>query len=379
MSWEGYEGSVFEGLGGVFGPPAFTTTAPPAVAAAFSAAPSAAAPAPSAFTTTAPPAVAAAFSAPAAAPSAAAPAPSKAVWGKLAQTLRADAGAIRSPATGGGGGGAPARPERDADRPGNTLCAFFSGGGCRNGDACRFRHVRAEPWAVEYFEEELLRMRAEPSGGSSAVATAPLGDASEADFGAASAAWRAAAAQEQAMLRAAVAAGVAADFDAAEVALHAAERAISRDVECGICLERVVEVPGRRFGLLTGCKHAFCLACIREWRARIDLPTSTVRACPLCRTVSYYVIPSDRFVADDGRKARLSDEYTAAAARVPCRLWDLGRGHCPFGSSCHFVHLMPNGSVHASVGKHVFRMGEDGEVRGVGKPPTLADFLFAER
>lgn len=351
MSWEGYEESVYEGLGGVFGPPAFTTTAPPAVAAAFSA--PAASPAP----------------------------PSKAVWGKLAQTLRADAGAMRRPAAcgGGGGGGAPVRPERDADRPGNTLCAFFSGGGCRNGDACRFRHVRAEPWAVEYFEEELLRMRAEPSGGSSAVATAPLGDASEADFGAASAAWRAAAAQEQAMLRAAVAAGVAADFDAAEVALHAAERAISRDVECGICLERVVEVPGRRFGLLTGCKHAFCLACIREWRARIDLPTSTVRACPLCRTVSYYVIPSDRFVADDGRKARLSDEYTAAAARVPCRLWDLGRGHCPFGSSCHFVHLMPDGSVHASVGKHVFRMGEDGEVRGVGKPPTLAEFLFAER
>ena len=222
-------------------------------------------------------------------------------------------------------------------------------------------------------------MRAEPGGGSSAVASAPLADASEADFSAASAAWRAAAAQEQAMLRAAVAAGVAADMDAAEVALHAAERGVSREVECGICLEVVVEVPGRRFGLLTHCKHAFCLPCIREWRARIDLPPATVRACPLCRTASFFVIPSDRFIADDGRKARLSDEYTAAAGRVPCRLWDLGRGTCPFGTSCHFVHLLPDGSIHAPAGKHVFQMTADGEVRGVGKPPTLSEFLFAER
>ena len=358
MSGDGWDGiNVYSGLGGVFGAPDFSTGAT--------------APAPAPPPPPPPPAAAAA------------PPTSRTVagWGRLASTLRSDAAG--RPAAGSSGGAAPPPPVaaatvRAADRPGNTLCTFFlASGGCRNGDACRFRHVRAEPWAVEYFEEELARLRAEPTagaGGGGAASAALAAAASEADFSAASAAWRASAAQEQAMLRAAVAAGVSADLDAAEVALHAAERAISRDVECGVCLERVVEIPGRRFGLLTHCKHAFCLPCIREWRARIDLPPATVRSCPLCRTLSFFVIPSDRFVADDGRKARLTEDYTAAAGRVPCRLWDLGRGTCPFGSSCHFVHLMPDGSVHQP-GRHVFRMGEDGEVRGVGKPATLAEFL----
>ena len=37
--------------------------------------------------------------------------------------------------------------------------------------------------------------------------------------------------------------------------------------ECGICMEKVMEkanVKDRQFGILTGCNHIFCLACIRE-------------------------------------------------------------------------------------------------------------------
>lgn len=52
-----------------------------------------------------------------------------------------------------------------------------------------------------------------------------------------------------------------------------AARARSAVRECGICLERVLdkEVPGqRRFGLLSGCSHAFCLTCIRGWRGHLD-------------------------------------------------------------------------------------------------------------
>jgi E3 ubiquitin-protein ligase makorin len=47
-----------------------------------------------------------------------------------------------------------------------------------------------------------------------------------------------------------------------------AARTRSADVECGICLERVLSKanPGdRKFGLLA-CEHAFCLGCIRGWR-----------------------------------------------------------------------------------------------------------------
>lgn len=39
----------------------------------------------------------------------------------------------------------------------------------------------------------------------------------------------------------------------------------SRRAECGMCLERVKD----RFGILVGCKHEYCLKCIREWRAKV--------------------------------------------------------------------------------------------------------------
>ena len=53
---------------------------------------------------------------------------------------------------------------------------------------------------------------------------------------------------------------------------------LSSQVECGICLERVlskVNPADRRFGLLN-CDHAFCLKCIRGWRANgsADLDTA---------------------------------------------------------------------------------------------------------
>jgi hypothetical protein len=45
--------------------------------------------------------------------------------------------------------------------------------------------------------------------------------------------------------------------------------AASALVDCAICLECVMSkerIGERRFGLLSGCSHAFCLACIRGWR-----------------------------------------------------------------------------------------------------------------
>lgn len=44
----------------------------------------------------------------------------------------------------------------------------------------------------------------------------------------------------------------------------------SKDKVCGICMEVVLEkMPSseRRFGLLSDCKHIFCLSCIRKWRS----------------------------------------------------------------------------------------------------------------
>jgi len=304
--------------------------------------------------------------------------PPKVEWSKLASTLREKCvKTLDAPLA------APSL--READRPGNTLCSFYmSGELCRYGEFCKFRHVKPEPWAVEYFERLLTERLGEKSvaierqggdsgGGGGAGVEATRGNN---EFAAASEAWQLLLQKEDgALLRAAIADGVCDTMDAAEVALGAAERGMSREVECGICLEVVVEAPGRRFGLLTGCSHAFCLDCIRAWRARIDLPVETVRSCPVCRTLSYFVIPCARFVVDGGRKAAINSEYTRSQKVIPCRHWDLGRGKCPFGTSCHYAHLLPDGQP-APLQKHSFLINADGEVKGVGKQKTIADFLF---
>lgn len=56
---------------------------------------------------------------------------------------------------------------------------------------------------------------------------------------------------------------------------------------CGICFDDVKT----RYGLLTGCEHAFCLECIRQWRCRaggehepgIEARNSNKRTCPIVR------------------------------------------------------------------------------------------------
>jgi E3 ubiquitin-protein ligase makorin len=207
-----------------------------------------------------------------------------------------------------------------------------------------------------------------------AGAAAETAAEAEAAFEAASEAWQAAAlAQKQAMLQRAVDEGVAPTLEEAETALHHAERNASRDVACAICYENITEVPGRRFGLLTHCTHPFCLDCIREWRARIDLPNETVRACPLCRKTSFFVIPCDRFIADAARKAEVNASYHASQRSIPCRHFNYGKGTCPFGTSCFYAHLNPDGTP-AIAPKHSIRLDADGNV-GVTRSYKLNEFL----
>ena len=51
----------------------------------------------------------------------------------------------------------------------------------------------------------------------------------------------------------------------------------SKLVECGICYERVLDKRGERFGLLSGCNHAFCLSCVRNWRGTACQDRKNVR------------------------------------------------------------------------------------------------------
>ena len=85
----------------------------------------------------------------------------------------------------------------------------------------------------------------------------------------------------------------------------------SAEVECAICLECVLEKPrlgDRRFGLLSGCDHAFCLQCIRDWRdggvareapeAQTSSALEQARRCPICREQSHFITPSQYWPAD---------------------------------------------------------------------------------
>jgi E3 ubiquitin-protein ligase makorin len=137
----------------------------------------------------------------------------------------------------------------------------------------------------------------------------------------------------------------------------------------------VAEVPGRRFGLLTSCTHAFCVECIREWRGRIDLPVATTRSCPICRTLSYFIIPCDRFVADAGRKAAVHTVYHSSQRAIPCKHYDLGRGVCPFGASCFYEHRGLDGTLAAASGRHTFLMDSEGSITGGRAEYKLAAFL----
>lgn len=90
----------------------------------------------------------------------------------------------------------------------------------------------------------------------------------------------------------------------------------SQEIECSVCLERVLSKPTaaeRKFGLLSECDHPFCVSCIRNWRS--SSPTSgmdvnsALRSCPICRKLSYFVVPSVIWYATKEEKQEIVDSY----------------------------------------------------------------------
>jgi hypothetical protein len=141
---------------------------------------------------------------------------------------------------------------------------------------------------------------------------------------------------------------------------------------CGICLDplgRTTEGDDasgqnynrKKFGLLTACDHIFCIHCLRTWRyeqkKKADDEQSQsqqsqqdqqqphgssslsqkVRACPECRQVSDFVVPSDRYVTGIEKQKAIS-EYQARLSCIPCKRFDGNLGSCPFGKDCFYAH-----------------------------------------
>lgn len=151
-----------------------------------------------------------------------------------------------------------------------------------------------------------------------------------------------------------------------------ARRQPSEDIECGVCYEKPLAMS-RRFGILTGCDHAFCLSCIREWRDKGQaVSTGMARACPLCRTLSHFVVPSDYFVGSGDDKETLIAEYQAKLATIPCKHFNYGQGTCPFGTSCFYAHLNADGTAADQTPR--MYLDDEGNVR-YDEPARISDLI----
>ena len=107
----------------------------------------------------------------------------------------------------------------------------------------------------------------------------------------------------------------------------------------------------RKFGLLSkflvltlkaNCDHAFCLECIRNWRGQYSKKKnkSYFRLCPLCRTESYVIIPSNQFIESGDEKDEIMYRYKTILQNMPCKHFNKGEGKCPFLNSCFYAHQL---------------------------------------
>ncbi|GLT37065.1 hypothetical protein SLA2020_114020 [Shorea laevis] len=125
----------------------------------------------------------------------------------------------------------------------------------------------------------------------------------------------------------------------------------SQEIECSVCLDRVLSKPTPaecKFGILSECDHSFCVSCIRNWRSSSDSsgmdPNTAFRTCPICRKLSYFVIPSVIWYSTPEEKQEIVGNYKAKLRSMDCKHFNFGYGNCPFGTSCFYKHKVRLGS-----------------------------------
>ncbi|XP_027858467.1 E3 ubiquitin-protein ligase makorin-2 [Xiphophorus couchianus] len=122
---------------------------------------------------------------------------------------------------------------------------------------------------------------------------------------------------------------------------------LSQNKVCSICMEVVVQKAApseRRFGILSSCCHTFCLNCIRQWRGTSNFCNKIIKSCPECRIISEFVIPSVYWVEDQEEKDQLIELFKSGVSKKACKYFDQGRGSCPFGGNCLYLHAYPDGT-----------------------------------
>ncbi|KAM7401489.1 hypothetical protein PAMP_016798 [Pampus punctatissimus] len=151
---------------------------------------------------------------------------------------------------------------------------------------------------------------------------------------------------------------------------------LSQDKVCSVCMELVVQKANpsdRRFGILSSCCHVFCLACIRQWRCTRTFSNQIIKSCPECRVISEFVIPSVHWVEDQEEKNHLIDLFKSGVSKKACKYFDQGRGSCPFGGKCLYLHAFPDGT-RAEPDRPRKQLSSEGNVRFMNSV-RLWDFI----
>ncbi|KAM6924879.1 makorin, ring finger protein, 4 [Xenentodon cancila] len=114
----------------------------------------------------------------------------------------------------------------------------------------------------------------------------------------------------------------------------------SRNVTCGICMEKVYEkanVKDHIFGILPNCNHPFCLECITTWRKTKDLGPDVVRTCPQCRVKSAFYVPNKYWVEGQAKECVIA-AFKKKFCKKRCLFFDR-YGCCPFKTDCLYQHV----------------------------------------
>lgn len=122
----------------------------------------------------------------------------------------------------------------------------------------------------------------------------------------------------------------------------------SQEIECSVCLERVLSKPApaeRKFGLLSECDHPFCVSCIRNWRSSspssgMDV-NSALRACPICRKLSYFVVPSVIWYSSKEEKQEIVDGYKDKLRYLSEPVEPQNFSSIPFPGDGQFINMPP--------------------------------------
>ncbi|XP_032404379.1 probable E3 ubiquitin-protein ligase makorin-2 [Xiphophorus hellerii] len=151
---------------------------------------------------------------------------------------------------------------------------------------------------------------------------------------------------------------------------------LSQNKVCSICMEVVVQKAApseRRFGILSSCCHTFCLNCIRQWRGTSNFCNKIIKSCPECRIISEFVIPSVYWVEDQEEKDQLIELFKSGVSKKACKYFDQGRGSCPFGGNCLYLHAYPDGT-RPEPDRPRKQLGSEGNVRFMNRV-RLWDFI----